>query len=73
MARAKGVQTIEGSLSFRSLDHEPRKPIGLANGRAVISTTAGGLGSLLRASHGELVIEEALVEAVAAALCDCVT
>jgi glycosyltransferase involved in cell wall biosynthesis len=42
--------------------------IALANGRPVIGTKAGGLGALLQASHGGLVIEEASMEAVTAAL-----
>jgi glycosyltransferase involved in cell wall biosynthesis len=42
--------------------------IALANGRPVIGTKAGGLGALLQASNGGLVIEEASANAVAAAL-----
>ncbi|HZW96681.1 MAG TPA: glycosyltransferase family 4 protein [Candidatus Eremiobacteraceae bacterium] len=42
--------------------------IALANGRPVIGTRAGGLGALLRASNGGLVIEEASADAVATAL-----
>jgi glycosyltransferase involved in cell wall biosynthesis len=42
--------------------------IALANGRPVIGTRAGGLGALLQASNGGLVIEEASAEAVANAL-----
>ena len=47
--------------------------IALANGRPVIGTTAGGLGALLEASKGGLVIEEASADAVAAALRKAVT
>lgn len=42
--------------------------IALANGRPVIGTRAGGLGALLQASNGGLVIEEASADAVATAL-----
>ncbi|MBV9624276.1 MAG: acyltransferase family protein [Acidobacteria bacterium] len=42
--------------------------IALANGRPVIGTRAGGLGALLEASNGGLVIEEASVDAVVTAL-----
>jgi glycogen(starch) synthase len=42
--------------------------IALANGRPVIGTRAGGLGALLEASNGGLVIEEASVDAVSTAL-----
>jgi glycosyltransferase involved in cell wall biosynthesis len=42
--------------------------IALANGRPVVGTRAGGLGALLEASNGGLVIEEDSVDAVAAAL-----
>jgi len=42
--------------------------IALANGRPVIGTRAGGLGALLQASNGGLVIEEASANAVATAL-----
>jgi len=42
--------------------------IALANGRPVVGTRAGGLGALLEASNGGLVIEEASTDAVAAAL-----
>jgi len=42
--------------------------IALANGRPVIGTRAGGLGALLQASNGGLVIEEASADAIATAL-----
>jgi glycosyltransferase involved in cell wall biosynthesis len=45
----------------------------LANGRPIISTKAGGLSALLDASKGGLVIEEASVNAIAAALRRAVT
>jgi glycogen synthase len=45
----------------------------LANGRPIISTKAGGLNALLDASKGGLVIEEASVDATAAALRRAVT
>jgi glycogen synthase len=47
--------------------------IALANGRPVIGTRAGGLGALLEASNGGLVIEEPSANAVATALRQAVT